>query len=267
MWAWLPEDVVSRVVAAAPAAALPTIVALDQQAHRFGRARLDKLAELVKPPFSLAGSKVLGLSDEAARVNLTYYRIGDDGVITFAAALREGALPHLFSLCLQGNNLSAAGLSALAAASAEAGALAKLGFLSLSRNVIDDTAIASLPRGAFPSLRTLFLPCNRIRDADLGALAMACPRLETVSFTFNKLSDAAVEALANAAVEHGALPRLKVLHLGGNRGIGDRGMYALAAAIRRGAWLRLERLSLPSAHGAAFDALRNAVEAAGARLW
>ena len=70
MWSVLPEDVVGRVVAAAPAAALPTIVALDQQAHRIGRERLDKLAELVRPPFSLAGSDVLGLSDVATTVYL-----------------------------------------------------------------------------------------------------------------------------------------------------------------------------------------------------
>ena len=196
-------------------------------------------SKLVDEPFLIA--------TPLTKTNVSFYdkEIGEDGAVTFAAAIQpmegsKGALPRLSTLYLGWNNIGDSGLTSLATALGS-GALPSLTVLNLTRNQMGDigvTALASaLGKGALPSLRGLNLGYNKIGDDGVIALATALangtlPNLEVLVLSHNKIGDSGLSSFATV-LGSGALSLLTELWLNNNQ-IGDSGLTSLANALGKG---------------------------------
>ena len=149
-------------------------------------------------------------------------------MLRLAEGLAAGALPALSVLSIDGMHVGEAGASALAAA-LDRGALPRLEYLSLLGTDIGDAALAALAPALRrrPALRYLHLERNPFGDDGLAALVAPPPpagtpprlagglkQLERLDLRFNEVSDSGCATLA-AALNSGALPALKKLHLRG----------------------------------------------------
>ena len=112
-------------------------------------------------------------------------------------------MPNLERLLLNDNQISDAGMAALASALQACSALFKLENLYLQRNQISDAGVAALlEEGAMPNLKLLLLHKNQISDAGVAALASALrggtlPSCTKIGLRDNPGGDAPVkEALA-----------------------------------------------------------------------
>ena len=141
---------------------------------------------------------------------------GDEGLALFAAGLQSGCLPSLRSLTLGHDAFNPLHPRP---------ASARL------TNRCATALAAALTQRALPSLVSLDLSSNSIRDAELATLAPALrqlPTLKMLQLVNNEISD---EGLASLFVEPaaGALPSLMDLRLGFNP-ITDDGLASLLAA-------------------------------------
>jgi len=154
---------------------------------------------------------------------------GPDGVPRLAEKLGAGALPAMTSLRLNGTHVGDAGASALAAAFGR-DALPRLKHLYLQNAAIGDAGLVALAPALRrrPALEGLDLYGNPFGDEGLAALvappqqpAGAPPtttgglaKLKGLGLGQTQIADAGCAALA-AALDSGALPALKYLHLFG----------------------------------------------------
>jgi len=100
---------------------------------------------------------------------------------------------------------------------------------------------------ALRGVERLFWLKNGLTAADMATLGMilrtnGLPRLDQLSFGFNRFGDAGMQALCEG-LGHGAVPSFRTLSLNDNS-IGPAGAEALAAALRRGAMPKLRELDL-----------------------
>ena len=101
--------------------------------------------------------------------------------------------------------------------------LTSLTYLNLSSNRID--TMSGLH--ALTGLQTLDLSCNLIRMIDgLATLSV----LQKLHLSYNKLGSAGVRAIG-AVLEAGALPKLTMLYLGGNKDISEQAEATFKSAM------------------------------------
>ena len=165
---------------------LPALVVLSLRENSAGPDGMQRLAE------GLGAGSLPSVST----LSLTMH-MGDAGALALAAALGRGALPRLTSLSLNCAAIGDAGLVALALVLRRRPTLK---FLCLSSNPLGDEGIAALvapplPAGAPPP--------------PTGVLT----KLKQLYLGFTQVSDAGCATLA-FALDSGALPALKILHLG-----------------------------------------------------
>ena len=149
-----------------------------------------------------------------------------DGVQQLAAGLGAGALPAVAELRIVGTHVGDAGATALAAALGQ-GALPRLKTFSLSNAAIGDAGLVALAPALRrrPALEFLRLYGNPIGDEGLAALVAPPPpagapppttgglaKLKELHLSDTQITDAGCATLA-AALDSGALPALKMLHL------------------------------------------------------
>jgi uncharacterized protein (TIGR02996 family) len=146
-------------------------------------------------------------------------RIGRDGARHLAGA--AGFRP--VSLALGSNNLGAGEMAILS----EAGIFERVRDLDLGHNDLGPAGVAVLVGSPRPALRQLNLPCTKLGDEGVIALAEAgtLPGLRELDLVGTGLGVRGVEALARSPL----LAGLRRLRLGGNK-VTDAGARALATS-------------------------------------
>ncbi|EOD25248.1 hypothetical protein EMIHUDRAFT_206463 [Emiliania huxleyi CCMP1516] len=159
---------------------LPMQTELDYSGLGWGGAEAAQLAEVLASG-AAPRLETLNLNRRRGLETLNLNQIGDEGCKALAAALgKEGAVPRLEKLSLDGNRIGDEGCKALAAA---------------------------LKEGAAPQLKGLYLDSNKIGDESCKALAAAlgkegaAPRLKMLTLQRNKIGDEGCKALAAALKE------------------------------------------------------------------
>ena len=213
-------------------------------AHEIGPAGI---ARLVAALTSSSGGISLGLLD------LSYSRIGAEGISTLASALAAGW--GLEELHLSSSRIDDAGATCLAGALASSG----LKRLNLSGNNIgaDGTAaLATALQSGGCSLKELEMRgagrAANARIGDAGAYSLAAAlasegcMLTKLVLDDHGIGDKGLVRLVTAGsrLEHLSLARTCTTGTGEAQWIGDRGAGWLAAALKKGAGSRLTRLNL-----------------------
>ena len=165
-------------------------------------------------------------------LDLSYMPIGIKGAAALAAMLL-GHQCALTALRLDGCELGADGIAALAVAIGDGARCAPLKSLRIEYNSLGALGMralaAALPQR--PTLRALFAGCNALGEAGVRSLASAvsvCAHIDTLDVGDNDLNERAVRALLEGVrSQYG----LTALDLSNNR-FGDAGAEALAAEIR-----------------------------------
>lgn len=195
---------------------------------------------------------------------LSYTGMTDESLEAFASlVIGPGKLPRLARLELESNKIGNAGVEALAAALSAGAPVASpascLTSLNLSKNYVGNRGVQALGR-ALEEGR-----CSRLRRLDVsgnwvaapGAMALArvmtaqTTSLQCLNLAWNDLGDTGMVAFAEHVCKGGGGEReeepmatLERLELS-NNSIGDAGMHALAAALRRApALARLHAIDL-----------------------
>lgn len=219
----LPEDLVARVVELAPAAAVHILAMVNRHCHELSKIRLEKLRKLADMPFALSSRQILG--------------IGVPTVELHAASTRSGRV------------LNEPNAKILAEAISN-GALANCEKLNLSWGAIGDDGMEhlSFALGSMTCLRKLYCGGNEIGDPGCVALVRNCsrsvlPHLDEIILSNNKVGDAGVQALCDAAVA-GKLGKLERLRFSQVNQFGAPGVAALMKAISSGSLSSLKELEL-----------------------
>uniref|UniRef100_A0A0G4HUM6 Uncharacterized protein n=1 Tax=Chromera velia CCMP2878 TaxID=1169474 RepID=A0A0G4HUM6_9ALVE len=199
----------------------------------------------------LASGKVSSLEE----LSPTIFYLDQEGVGAFESGLREGRFPILKSECLTfclHEEATGTNLDGLVRAIAEsAGGLPSVvESLDLSGGRMGERALAALAasggggsgRGKLSHLTSLWLKGCEIDDRRLKRwgevfAAHGCSKLESISFEENRSSIKGVTAFLNALTPQ-SLPRLRLLRLGGQRGLQgqeQRDEFASSVNALRGA--------------------------------
>ena len=170
---YLPEELTQKIYDASTNICDAGVLATVSKSGRQNvRDRMEHVLKLTQPPFNIPKNRLCNIT----RVHLSYANMNDNHMITFAAALANGALAQVTELYLYNNMIGDAGLTALATACAK-GALAKVTRIDLSENQIGDVGLTALAdacaKGALPQCEKLLLHMNKIGDAGVAALAKA----------------------------------------------------------------------------------------------
>ena len=180
----------------------------------------------------------LAITTEAVRT-LTHLKadrltLGVDGARGLALLLAAGSMQQLESLSLVCNALGELGTATLADAFSHASPLQQLDLASNSVGDVGTVALAcALERGALPALAKLCLRNNDIGDEGAAGLArVAHGQLEWLNLSGNQIAEKGTAAIA-AALLKGRFPRLRRLSLDHDR-LGDGAMHSLASALELG---------------------------------
>ena len=222
------------------------------------------------------------LTRAAARTSIVELDVanpmGDEGIYAIADAFSHGVFHRLESLRLQECDNTGLGMAALAGS---LGNVSRLAELVVSGDAIEDSGWQSLAsalcKGLLPMLRCLNLGGASLGDAGLAALSVALgslPVLEDfVLLHCTQTGPTGLRSLAEAIAKHASLKKLCIrgCDLGdgaivafcsalvprsaralqqlilNEEAVGDAGLWALAAALKRGAVPRLQTVyALPS---------------------
>jgi hypothetical protein len=147
-------------------------------------------------------------------------------ILPICNTLAKGFLPNLITLHCSGCKIGDLGLQVIAMAAGK-GAFKNLGCLSLRGNRIGDNGVRSfvdsLCIGAFAKLTILDLSDNQIGCVGLAGLAEACDKERALKectslyLNDNRFGEEGCDALASA-VASGAMPLLRSLNIGPNKG-------------------------------------------------
>ena len=152
---YLPEELTQKIYDASTNICDAGVLATVSKSGRQNvRDRMEHVLKLTQPPFNIPKNKLCNIT----KVDLFYERINDNHMVTFAAALANGALAKVTILNLGLNQIGDAGLSALAD-SCSKGSLANCYSLHLWSNSIGDAGLTALAAacasGAMASLQEL----------------------------------------------------------------------------------------------------------------
>ena len=200
-------------------------------------------------------SKTFGVLDEVQSRHELCCRmqgLGDADLVTIARCC-SSTIGLLRKLDLSENYLTSASAQTLATVLEPS---ISLEILDLSSSPWSDAGIlclsSALRRSGIRQLRRLGL--RRCRMGDVGAEALAlllsetkAPALEDLGLEVNQISNGGLSSVAGALLLPAVAPRLRALCLGNLRGgneIGDRGVIALAQAVKGMGFTALEKLWL-----------------------
>ena len=198
-------------------------------------------------------TKVRSSCEEASEAQgLNWYHEGLTAadVATLEMLVRTNALPRLEALSLDHNGFGAEAMQALCEELGH-GTLRRLQYLVLSTNALGSEGAAALAaalgRGALPQLKSLGLGGNHIGSYGLITLAPPLRQLQllkTLRLWDNEIGDEGVVALlANLDEKHKQLKQLQEIDLEGNR-ITATGCGTLIAALDGGALPKLRVLDV-----------------------
>ena len=195
---------------------------------------------------ALAGGSLHSCED----LDLGCNKLGDAGLEALSIVLGAGALPQLKSLCLTDNGIGDEGVGHLARALSRRGN-GRLHGLYLGRNEIGDAGVEALlsSAGGLAGCRVLQLCHNKIGDAGLTSFAAAVAdgacRIERLWLNHNLYFEGEGANALAAAIDAGALPQLRELHIDDAEGLGIKETGMKVATAKHGVSLAAGRVLQP----------------------